>query len=37
MRSAGDWNVLYLLVVAIIAALLFFGVIKPSMAKGRWR
>ncbi len=34
MRAGGDWNVIYLLVVAIVAALLIFGVIKPSMAKG---
>ena len=34
MRADGDWSVIYLLVVAIIAALLIFGVIKPSMAKG---
>jgi len=33
MRSAADWSVLYLLVVAIVAALLIFGVVKPSMAK----
>ncbi len=34
MRAGSDWSTIYLLVVAIVAALLIFGVVKPSMAKG---
>ncbi len=34
MRAGADWSIIYLLVVAIVAALLIFGVVKPSMMKG---
>ncbi|MDN5358544.1 MAG: hypothetical protein PWP76_387 [Candidatus Diapherotrites archaeon] len=33
-RGAGEWNTIYLLVLAIIAAILMFGVIKPMFSKG---
>ncbi len=32
MRAGADWTTIYLLVVAIVAALLIFGVVKPSMS-----
>lgn len=33
-RGAGEWSTIYLLVLAIIAAILMFGVIKPMFSKG---
>ena len=32
--GAGDWSTLYLLVLAIVAGVILFGVIKPMYAKG---
>ncbi len=34
MKAAADWSLFYILVLAIIAAVLMFGVIKPSMGGG---
>ncbi len=31
-RGSSDWTVIYLLVLAVIAAILLFGVIKPMYA-----
>ncbi len=32
--GAGDWSTLYLVVLAILAAIILFGVLKPMYAKG---
>lgn len=32
-RGSSDWTVIYLLVLAVIAAILMFGVIKPMYAR----
>ncbi len=33
-RGAGEWGTIYLLVLAVLAAVLMFGVIKPMFSKG---
>ena len=33
-RGAGEWSTIYLLVLAIIAAIIMFGVIKPMFSRG---
>ena len=33
-RGGADWSTLYLLVLAIVAGILLFGVIKPMFSKG---
>jgi len=33
-RGSGDWSTVYLLVLAIIAAIIMFGVIKPMFSRG---
>ncbi|GEM_PF-3518295 len=32
-RGGGEWSTIYLLVIAIIAAILIFGVIKPMYSQ----
>ena len=32
--GAGDWSTLYIVVLAILAAIILFGVLKPMYAKG---